>query len=124
MVKKGDKGHVDSERRYGTFIPKSGNIELMDIDYAILRLLPPVGTRVGKYLPDAPTSNQVTRKLDDATLKASLVAGRLRQLRAAGYATPIKTVGGGNATGGGKGWQRTAEGTKFLQELDGQAPTS
>jgi hypothetical protein len=54
----------------------------------------------------------VRKALNDNTLTGALVSGRLRWLRAAGYASPVKVPGGGAR---GKGWQMTPAGKKALE---------
>jgi hypothetical protein len=105
-------------RRFGTFVPADGHIELGELDIAVLRLLPRQGAKVGKYLPDALTAVQVKTLLDDANhLTGSMIGGRLRWLRAGGYAEPVKMLGA--AAGNKGGWQRTRAGDKLLREIDG-----
>jgi len=104
-------------RAHGTFLRKDGQVELMDLDWVILGMLPEEGAMQGKYLKALKTSSDVKKELQDPNVSGNVVAGRLRQLRAAGFAEPYRTVG---RKDGGKGWQRTKEGEQALAERGGQ----
>ena len=106
----------DAPRVHGTFVPVDGKMELTELDWAILRLLPPPGAKIGKYILDARSTPEVRRELADNALTSGVIAGRMRWLRAVGYATPVSTPGRGSK---GKGWQQTKEGVKALAEKDG-----
>jgi len=79
-------------------------LDAFDID--LLRLLPDLGAKKGKYLPDALGVPAIKRALDP-TLTSGFVSVRLRSLRDEGYVSSVSLVGQGR---NGLGWQRTKKG--------------
>jgi hypothetical protein len=92
-----------SARRPGVFAPKSGRLELTDLDKAILGHLPDEGSKRGKYLPEARTVAQLKKLLADGELTSGLISGRLRLMATVGLTTSVPIPGG---DGGGRGWQK------------------
>jgi len=111
--KKGQDGEFHEERRHGVYVPRSGEFEMTEVDWAILGTLPKQGEKVGKFIPKARNVQDIRKDLGDPVLTSNLIAGRLRWLRAAGYASPVK-MPASRGGGGALGWQMTPEGEKAL----------
>lgn len=94
---------ANTKRSHGTFAPKSGKMQLTDLDKAILAQLPPIGAKRGKYLPDARTVAQIKKALADSELTSDLIGGRLRLMAAVGLVASTPLPGSSSR---GLGWQK------------------
>lgn len=83
-----------------------------DLDVAILQSLPEEGAKLGKYLDDTRTANQLAKMLDDPYVNATMLGRRLGELRKQGLViTPARA---GERERRASGWQRTKEGKKIV----------
>lgn len=93
----------------------SGSVELIDLDYAILRLLPDEGTKLG-FSPLAKQAKAIVTELNDQLdtralhVRSSQVNGRLRALKAAGHVVTCVV----QPVNRGSGWQRTERGRALV----------
>lgn len=88
----------------------SGHV-LDDIDRAILAHLPDEGTKVGPYVPDAPTANEIQKRLGDPKktgVRSNLIGSRLGAMKLDGLVVSKKPP----RSGGTLGWQRTEQGKR------------
>lgn len=96
-----------------------GEVKLVEVDYAILGVLPEEGTKLGFTLL-AKQGKAIVKDLReslppdqrDGTPTHAQVNGRLRALKLGGYVIDHAV----QPVSGGQGWQRTPKGTRLLSE--------
>lgn len=97
-------------------------VTLIDLDYAILGVLPEEGTKLG-WTVIAKQAKGIVADLNErlpasaapeARVRSSQINGRLRVLRLGGYVVG-RTV---QPVGHGQGWQRTPKGKRLLAEYE------
>ena len=105
-------------RKGRQFDVKHREFVLDDLDRAILRELPMVGTKIGKYLNDGRTVKQLAKAVDPV-IGTYTYGGRLNAMRYQGYVTGAK---GSNVHEWV--WQATEAGKKVVgQRVTPSEPT-
>lgn len=88
---------------------------LDDLALAILAILPEQGSKIGKYLADAKSSQTIKKELDDPYVNPQNIGRRLANLREFGLVLPI----GKRDARAGHLWQRTPAGKAYSEAQNG-----